>query len=223
MSCSIIIPTFNRKVFEPLIEHNINSQTYFNIKEIIILDDGNDRPLCLRTFIPIRYYTVPRMSIGAKRNMGVRLAQGEYVAFIDTDDLYDPDYISHSIFEMEYNDKSIAGSADMNVYEDGKWFKQKCMMLHLLNEATLVFKKSVWSGFADANSSEAVPFLINNLDKIIETNIDKVMCCISHDTNTISKKIWTIEKYKSKPLLQYIKHIEILSSLNIYGDAPGNR
>ena len=164
MSCSIIIPTFNRKVFEPLIEHNINSQTYFNIKEIIILDDGNDRPLCLRTFIPIRYYTVPRMSIGAKRNMGVRLAQGEYVAFIDTDDLYDPDYISHSIFEMEYNDKSIAGSADMNVYEDGKWFKQKCMMLHLLNEATLVFKKSVWSGFADANSSEAVPFLINNLD-----------------------------------------------------------
>lgn len=216
MSVSIIIPTYNRKKWELLIEHNLNSQTYFNIKEIIILDDSDiDRPLCIRTLIPIRYYTVPRCTIGMKRNFGVKLAHGDYIAFMDTDDFYHPDYISHSIFEMEYHNKPIAGSADMYLYVEDKWFKQRCVFLDYLNEATMVFKKSIWSGFADTNSNEAVPFLEKNLHNIIETKIENLMCCVAHDNNTISKKAWCSDTYKAVPLSQYSKHIKILSSLNI--------
>lgn len=216
MSVSIIIPTYNRKKWELLIEHNLNSQTYFNIKEIIILDDSDiDRPLCIRTLIPIRYYTVPRCTIGMKRNFGVKLAHGEYIAFMDTDDFYHPDYISHSIFEMEYHNKPIAGSADMYLYVEDKWFKQRCVFLDYLNEATMVFKKSIWTGFADTNSNEAVPFLTKNLENIIETKIENLMCCVAHDNNTISKKAWCSDTYKAVPLSQYSKHIKILSSLNI--------
>ena len=216
MSVSIIIPTYNRKKWELLIEHNLNSQTYFNIKEIIILDDSDiDRPLCIRTLIPIRYYTVPRCTIGMKRNFGVKLAHGDYIAFMDTDDFYHPDYISHSIFEMEYHNKPIAGSADMYLYVEDKWFKQRCVFLDYLNEATMVFKKSIWTGFADTNSNEAVPFLTKNLENIIETKIENLMCCVAHDNNTISKKAWCSDTYKAVPLSQYSKHIKILSSLNI--------
>jgi len=216
MSVSIIVPTYNRRNFETLLEYNINSQDYYNIQEIIILDDSDkDKPLCIRTLIPIRYYTVPRCSIGMKRNMGVKLAHGDYIAFMDDDDFYSPKYISHSIFQMIYEDKSIAGSADMNMYHKGEWFKQRCVFLHMLNEATLVFKKSVCIGFGDTNSNEGIPFLQNNLENIIETNIDNIMCCVAHDKNTISKKAWISDTYKSKPLSQYSKHIEILSSLNI--------
>ena len=216
MSVSIVIPTYNRKAFERLIEYNINSQDYFNIIEIIVLDDSDiDRPLCIRSLIPIRYYTVPRMTIGMKRNCGVKLAHGDYIAFIDTDDMYAPDYISYSIFEMETNNKTIAGSADMNMWDGKQFYKQRCMFLHLLNEATMVFKKSAWSRFADTNSNEAVPFLEKNMNNIVETNIDRVMCCVCHKGNTVDKTTWLNDKYKSSVLSQYSKHIEILSSLNI--------
>jgi glycosyltransferase involved in cell wall biosynthesis len=216
MSVSIVIPTYNRKAFERLIEYNINSQDYFNIIEIIVLDDSDiDRPLCLRSLIPIRYYTVPRMTIGMKRNCGVKLAHGDYICFIDTDDFYAPDYISYSIFEMETNNKTIAGSADMNMWDGKQFYKQRCMFLHLLNEATMVFKKSAWSRFADTNSNEAVPFLEKNINNIVETNIDRVMCCVCHKGNTVDKTAWLNDKYKSSVLSQYSKHIEILSSLNI--------
>ena len=216
MSVTIVIPTYNRKAFERLIEYNINSQDYFNIIEIIVLDDSDvDRPLCLRSLIPIRYYTVPRMTIGMKRNCGVKLAHGDYIAFIDTDDFYAPDYISYSIFEMETNKKTIAGSADMNMWDGKQFYKQRCMFLHLLNEATMVFKKSAWSRFADTNSNEAVPFLEKNMNNIVETNIDRVMCCVCHKGNTVDKTAWLNDKYKSNHLSQYSKHIEIYSSLNI--------
>jgi glycosyltransferase involved in cell wall biosynthesis len=216
MSVSIVIPTYNRKAFERLIEHNINSQDYFNILEIIILDDSDvDRPLCIRSLIPIRYYTLPRMTIGMKRNCGVKLAHGDYVCHMDTDDFYSPEYISYSIFEMETNNKTIAGSADMNVFDGKQFFKQSCLFIHLLNEATMVFKKSAWTGFGNTNSNEAVPFLEKNIKHIVETNIDRVMCCVSHTTNTIDKKPWCIDQYKRKPMPQYSKHIQILSSINI--------
>lgn len=228
MSVTICIPTYNRKVFEKLIEHNINIQTYFNIKEIIIVDDGDDEPLCIRTRYPIRYIRVQRCTIGDKRNLMCQLTTTDYIAFMDTDDFYDPDYISYSIFEMESNNKSIAGSADMIMFS-GDFYKQQCMFLHMLNEATLVFKKSVWLGgsspkgrcgnvvsvFNSTNSNEAIPFLINKLNHIIETNIDRVMCCVSHKENTICKKVWIKEEYKCKPLTQYTTHQKILSQLNV--------
>jgi glycosyltransferase involved in cell wall biosynthesis len=216
MSVSICIPTYNRKVFEKLIEHNINTQTYFNIKEIIIVDDGDDEPLCIRTNYPIHYYRVNRCSIGDKRNLMCNLSKCDYIAFMDTDDFYDSDYISYSIFEMETNDKSIAGSADMNVIDSsGNFYKQRCMFLHMLNEATLVFRKSAWSPFNGTNSNEAVPFLQNKLNHIIETNIDRVMCCVSHDKNTIPKTQWMKEQFKCNPLSQYTTHQKILSQLNV--------
>ena len=172
MSVSILIPTYNRKRFEKLIEHNINIQRYYNIKEVIILDDGDDDPLCIKTKYPIRYYRCNRCSIGDKRNGLVELATSKYIAFMDTDDFYDAGYIAHSIFEMITNDKCIAGSADMNVYCGGKFYKQRCMFLHMLNEATLVFRRDLHYKFASSNSNEAVPFLLKHFGNIVETNID---------------------------------------------------
>ena len=56
MSVSIIIPTYNRKKFEKLIEYNINCQDYPNIVEVVIADDGDEsEALELNIKYPIKY------------------------------------------------------------------------------------------------------------------------------------------------------------------------
>ena len=216
-SVSIVIPTYNRKKFEKLIEYNINSQDYSNIKEIIILDDSDkDDPLCIKTLYPIKYLRVPRVSIGEKRNYGVRVATSNYICMMDTDDFYNPEYISKSIFNLIKEDKNISGSADMIVYDKIGYYKQRCIFLHMLNEATLVFKKTNNINFNNNSSNEAVPWLIENIPNIIETEIDNIMCCISHNENTICKKAWCSPKYNYIDLnIKYENHIKILSTITI--------
>ena len=110
-SCDILIPTFNRKRFEKLITHNIETQTYPLIKNIIVGDDSDiDLPLYLPTKYNLIYLKINRMSIGAKRNFLLSKATSRYVAFMDTDDFYNPEYISHSIHTLLMNGKSITAT-----------------------------------------------------------------------------------------------------------------
>ena len=52
---TIIVPTYNRKAFSQLLLHNINSQSYKSIKEVLIADDG-DEPLDLTGCkYPVKY------------------------------------------------------------------------------------------------------------------------------------------------------------------------
>mgnify|MGYP003640600421 CR=1 FL=1 len=219
MYASIIIPTFNRSKFSELISLNINQQDYPLIKEIIIADDGDDNErLVLDVPYTILYYKVPRCSIGEKRNFLASKATGDYIACFDTDDFYHPSYISTSIFNLIKSAKQVSGSSDMLLLHDGKTYKQRCIYLDLLNEATLVFTKEYAANhkFSNAMSSEGKGFLTGSLADIYETPIKDIMICIAHKGNTVSKIPWTDEKYLTNiDMTKYKDHIKILSLSNI--------
>ena len=215
---SIIIPTYNRKKFEKLIEYNILIQTYPYIKEIIIGDDGDDEPICLRIPYPIHYHRLPRLSIGQKRNYLISKATGKYIINMDTDDFYSKEYISTSIFTLIDNDKECCGSADMLIFNGTDYYKQSCMFLYLLNEATICMTRAMWettNGYAIQNSSEGADLIKSNIKKVCETK-EMLMCCVGHKSNTIDKSIWYKDIYKSETNNEYINHIKIISTLNIY-------
>jgi len=51
----------------------------------------------------------------------------------------------------------------------------------------------------------------------VQTDINKVMCCICHKENTIDKKVWIKERYKTDfDMSEYNQHLKILSDINIY-------
>lgn len=87
---SVIIPTYNRL---PLLEKTLASvagQT-FRDYEIIVVDDGSrDGTLDFLETVAerVKVLTQPNRGPGAARNLGAKHAQGEYLAFLDSDDLW---------------------------------------------------------------------------------------------------------------------------------------
>lgn len=92
---SVIIPTFNRADALCRAVASVLSQTYRPI-EILVIDDGStdhsgER---LRLEFPeatvIKYHWQANRGVSAARNAGIRLSEGEFVAFLDSDDAWKP-------------------------------------------------------------------------------------------------------------------------------------
>jgi glycosyltransferase involved in cell wall biosynthesis len=222
-SVSILIPTYNRKAFEKLIEYNINNQNYKNIEGIYVADDSDvDEHLHINTDYPIHYYKTKRVSIGEKRHFLSTLAKGKYLINFDTDDFYRPNYISHSIYTLLKYDKDCCGSADMFILKNNEFYLQRCMYIYMLNEATMCMTKEFYdksSKYISRNYNESIEFLKQNINRLCETKMS-LMCCVSHNNNTIDKNVWCKTETKcEKPSLEllneYKEHIKLLSTLNI--------
>ena len=215
MSVSIIIPTYNRKKFERLIEYNINCQDYGNILEVIIGDDGDEEQrLELNIKYPIKYLKLERMTIGKKRNIMAQNASGTYIAHMDTDDIYFSTFLSHSIETLERKKKDAIGTADMLLlFTDGQKGGMRNPLLSMANEATLVYKKTFWQelGFSEQNSSEGIQFLVGRHWKIAHSNIEKVMICICHSSNTVDKETWRQSAINRFP--DFSEHKQIVDTI----------
>lgn len=199
-SVSIVIPYFNRKKFEKLVEYNICCQTYPNIKEVIIADDSTEpnQRLELNIPYPIAYHNVKRMTIGEKRNYLKEVAQGEIIAHMDSDDCYCPDYIQTCVDTMILNDCEITGSSDMLfVNPITRWTgHQSCMYNQMLNEATMVYTKNYAKtrSYAKRSHSENESFTSDHW-LITQTPIESIMVCVNHQ-NTVDKSVWEKDQFK---------------------------
>jgi len=113
---SIIIPTYNRKRLLAEAVQSCLDQRYSNI-EIIIVDDGStdgtDAFVAERLAGPwagrVQYHKQENVSASAARNRGLELAQGEYIQFLDSDDILFKDKISLQIAQLEKGDGKPEG------------------------------------------------------------------------------------------------------------------
>ena len=106
---SIILPVYNAQNHLTRCVGSICAQTYRNI-EIIILNDGSkdqSLPVCeeFRQKDP-RILLVDKANSGVSdtRNLGLKLASGKYVEFVDSDDYLDPDFTERLVAAAEENE-----------------------------------------------------------------------------------------------------------------------
>lgn len=103
---SVIIPTYNRVDYLKLTLDSVVNQTYNHI-EIIVVDDGtpnsHSKNLC-KKYKKLNYIKIENSGGPAKpRNIGIDLAKGKYLAFIDDDDLWDRYKIEKQVSILESN------------------------------------------------------------------------------------------------------------------------
>ena len=121
---SVIIPTYNYGRFLKEAVDSALAQTYPPF-EIIVIDDGStdDTPEVLAGYGDrIRSLRQNNQGVGAARNAGIALARGEYIAFLDSDDLWKPEKLAREIalFETDPSLGMVHCGAESFDHDTGK-------------------------------------------------------------------------------------------------------
>lgn len=106
---SVIIPTYNRSRYITQSIESVLSQTYTDY-EIVVVDDGStdDTKKVLQPYMDrIQYIYQEHAGVSAARNHGVRESKGQYIAFLDSDDLWLPEKLESQI-KLVPDDDTIA-------------------------------------------------------------------------------------------------------------------
>lgn len=107
---SIIIPTFNRKeLTDKAIESVVSCTPEF--LEIVVVDDFGSAPYMYlesvnKSGVTVRVLRLQEnVGAGMARKAGIEIAQGKYIAFLDSDDAYDKGWMDYAISELRFNSK----------------------------------------------------------------------------------------------------------------------
>lgn len=117
---SVIIPTFNLAQYLGQAVESVLSQTYDDL-ELIVVDDGSTdqtHELVGRFGDRVRYLYQANQGVASARNAGIKAASGEFLAFLDADDVWLPEKLALQIPLLEKN------SAVGLVYGDVSFLQQ---------------------------------------------------------------------------------------------------
>ena len=163
---SIIIPSYNRAEFLKEAIQSVLDQDYFSgnseasIFELLVIDDGStdQTKTVVDSFSsPIVYRYQDHKGVSAARNLGIKLSRGDYVAFLDSDDLWKKDKINVQMSLMNslpqtricYTEEIwIRNMVFVNPKKKHQkysgWIFEKVLPLCLLSLSSTLFHRSVF-------------------------------------------------------------------------------
>jgi len=175
---SVVIPTHNRKEFIGETVDSVLAQTYTDL-EVIVVDDGSTDGTS--DYMQTRYADEPRVRYvwqenaerSAARNRGIDEARGEFVAFLDSDDLWLPKKLEMQMRLMEARPEvvmALCWTSNCGLKEDQsvftilpekedcntQGFHQRLVALNRIISATPLIRKSVFEKCAKFSLDDKV-------------------------------------------------------------------
>ena len=194
---SICTPTFNRRPFWEYTIKCFLHQNYPKDKmEWIIIDDGTDKIKDLVEGIPqVKYYEYDvKMPLGKKRNIMHTKSKGDIIVYMDDDDYYPPERVSHAVNMLVTHPSALcAGSSEIYI-----WFKHIQKMFQFgpygpnhATAGTFAFKRELLKDHRyedNAALAEEKAFLKNYSVPFVQLEPKKTILVFSHIHNTFDKK-----------------------------------
>lgn len=119
---SVIVPVYNSSKYLKECLDSILNQTLIDI-EVICVDDGStdESPLILEEYASrdsrLQILKQENKGAGAARNLGMTIAKGKYLSFLDSDDFFSPDMLKHAYLNAEIY------SSDITIFGYNKFFE----------------------------------------------------------------------------------------------------
>lgn len=123
---SVIVPVYNGGDAFKLLLHSLQNQTLSNIEMIFVSDSGTDgsfeyvQSLALTDSRIICIQNNDNRGPGVRRNQGIFMATGEYIAFADADDYMELDFYELLYHEAKRTKCKVVKGRRLNVYQDGR-------------------------------------------------------------------------------------------------------
>jgi glycosyltransferase involved in cell wall biosynthesis len=138
---SVVIPAYNRAGYLPATVESALKQEGAEV-EVIVVDDGStddtaavverQRAAWGERFRYVRQANAERC---VARNHGLRLARGEFVAFLDSDDLWRPDHVRACVAALQRNTSAAAAYADHGLVDaEGRVIREHVRSASLTND-----------------------------------------------------------------------------------------
>lgn len=226
---SVIIPLYNTEKYIVETINSILSQTYTNW-ELIIIDDGStdtsaELVASFLTNIKINYYLQKNTGVSSARNNGISKSKGEFIAFLDADDLWLPDNLEKKVRILELNEIDFVFS-DVELIDENSHSKN--IFLHGTDEEILkhylLWDKTVIPGPC-SNLVVKKKCLDNGIrfDDTFSTAADQDFCfnlASKYKGKRIAEKLW---KYRilANSMSKNIKIMEI-DHIGVYKKANAN-
>ena len=194
---SICTPTFNRRPFIPYAIKCFEHQDYPKDRmEWIIIDDGTDKIEDLVADIPqVKYFKYDgKMTLGKKRNLMHEKTIGDIIVYMDDDDYYPPQRVSHAVSMLKSHPSALcAGASEIYIY-----FKHIDKMYQFgpygpnhATAGTFAFRRQLLENhhYEDtASLAEEKAFLKNYTVPFVQLEPKKTILVFSHRHNTFDKK-----------------------------------
>ena len=197
MLVSVCTPTFNRRPFIKTLIACFKHQDYTGPMEWIIVDDGTDpvEDLFIEANLPqIKYVRIEtKLTLGKKRNLMHSYSKGDILVYMDDDDYYPPQRVSHAVTELTNSSSLIAGSSILHIYfhHISKMVEFGPYKINHATAGTFAFKRELLKQTAYDESSilgEEKAFLKNYTIPMVQLNPKKVILVFSHEHNSFDKR-----------------------------------
>ena len=104
MKFTVIIPAYNASKYIKRCVLSLKNQTYKNVEIIVINDGSTDNTLEIINSLDITVIDKENGGVSSARNMGLKIATGDYILFVDADDYVEKNYIESIVNIInEYN------------------------------------------------------------------------------------------------------------------------
>jgi len=194
---SVCTPTFNRRPFFQSAIQCFNHQTYPKHRmEWIIIDDGTDKIEDLVASHPnVKYFkSSEKMTLGKKRNLMHANSCGDIIVYMDDDDYYPPERVSHAVESLMANPSVLcAGSSEIYIF-----FKHLGSLMQFgpygpnhATAGTFAFRRELLTHTRyndDACLAEERFFLKDYTIPMLQLDPTKVILVFSHNHNTFDKR-----------------------------------
>lgn len=173
---SIIVPVYNVEAYIHTCMESILYQTYENI-EIILVDDGatdSSGKICDEyKYVDSRVKVIHKANGGLSdaRNVGMKSANGEYLIFIDSDDIISKNYVEYLVNLLEGADADVGVCSQVHIYPGDKVeFTQENNHIILDSESAIVellyqksFLVSAWAKIYKKKLFEGIEYPVGKL------------------------------------------------------------